>query len=331
MSMRSLWKKRVAMLICSTAVSLLTLLLIEIGTRVFWPEISFQDTEKSLQRNIAFGNSWGWVPNASGICFGKRITIDEFGFRKMISPENYASSWLILGDSVTFGVGVDTEDTYIQLLQNALPSVKLWNTAVLGYDFRNYKDVLNHWLVESQSIPNIRKVIMFVCLNDVDIHDTAIANPRIRVVSSNSIEQVISFFRRNSKFYILLKNTVSDRSKVYFQHDYLLYKNESKTFAEAMNIIDEINAFLRKKNIDFVTVILPYEYQLRAKEDVYLLPQKLLTAHFKEKGIPYIDAFADFERAGDKQRNFLYADFSHFSKNGHRVVANILKEHFKSE
>lgn len=320
------------MLISSTSLSLLALLLLEVGTRVFWPEIGFQDTEKSLQRNNAFGNTWGWVPNASGICFGKRITIDEFGFRKMNAPRNYTSSWLILGDSVTFGVGVDTEDTYIQLLQNALPSIKLWNTAVLGYDFSNYKDVLRHWIVENQSVPKISKVIMFVCLNDVDVHDTADNNPRIKVVSSSSsIEQVISFLRRNSKLYILLKNTVSDRSKVYFQHDYQLYNNESKAFTEAMNAVDEMNALLRERNIEFVTVILPYEYQLRAKEDQYLLPQKLLTAHFKEKGIPYIDTYSGFERAGDKQRNFLYADFSHFSKDGHRIVADILKEHFKAE
>ncbi|MCI0660655.1 MAG: hypothetical protein L0220_06235, partial [Acidobacteria bacterium] len=215
--MKSLWKKRIALLILSTTLCLMMLLLLEAGTRFFRPEIGFQDTEKSLQNRRAFGNTWAWVPNASGICFGKRVVIDEFGFRKTTAPENYTSSWLVLGDSVTFGVGVDTEDTYIQLLQDSLPKVKLWNTAVLGYDFRNYKDVLHHWLIENQSIPNIKKVLMFICLNDIDINSTADENPRIQPVSSNHIEKVISFFRRNSKFYILLKNAVSDRSKVYFQ------------------------------------------------------------------------------------------------------------------
>src|SRR5215813_6242728 len=167
--MKSLWIKRIALLTSSTFLCLLILLLLEAGTRIFRPEIGFQDTERSLENRRAFGNSWGWVPNASGVCFGKQITIDEFGFRKMKVPENYASSWLILGDSVTFGVGVDTEDTYIQLLQNALPGVRLWNTAVLGYDFNNYKDVLHHWLVEDQSIPNINKVVLFICLNDLDL------------------------------------------------------------------------------------------------------------------------------------------------------------------
>ncbi|MCI0390236.1 MAG: SGNH/GDSL hydrolase family protein [Acidobacteria bacterium] len=329
--MKNLWKKRIALSIFSTFMCLLILLSLEAGTRVFWPEIGFQDTEKSLQRGKAFGNTWAWVPNASGICFGKRITIDEFGFRKMTGPEKYASSWLILGDSVTFGVGVDTEDTYIQLLQNTLPVVKLWNTAVLGYDFRNYKDVLRYWLVENQSIPNIKKVLLFICLNDVDLNSTADENPRIKPVTSNNIEKVISFFRRNSKFYALMKSAISDRSKVYFQHDYQLYNNESKTFIEAMNIVDEMNTFLNKRNIDFVTVILPYEYQVRTKDDQYLRPQKLLTAYFMEKGIPYIDTYEYFERTGNEQKNFLYADFSHFSKNGHQVVANILKEHFKAE
>ncbi len=329
--MKSLWKKRIGLSVFSTILCLLIFLLLEAGARGFWPEIGFQDTEKSLQRKRAFGNSWGWVPNSSGVCFGKRITIDEFGFRKMAAPEKYSSSWLILGDSVTFGVGVDTENTYIQLFQNTLHSVRLWNTAVLGYDFKNYKDVLRHWIVDNHSIPNIRRVLLFICLNDVDISGSAFENPHIKPVTSNYVERVMSFFRRNSKLFILMKNAVSDRSQVYFQHDYQLYNNESRAFIEAMNILGEMNAFLRERNIDFAAVILPYEYQLRTKNERHLLPQKLLASSLKEKGILYLDAYPYFELAGDGPKNFLYGDFSHLSKNGHEVVANILKEHFRAE
>ncbi len=117
--------------------------------------------------------------------------------------------------------------------------------------------MLNHWMVERQSIPNIRRVLMFICLNDVDIVGAADENPRIKVTSSNYVENVISFLRRNSKLYILLKNMVSDRSKVYFQYNYQnIYRKENKTFIEAMCLVDKMNSLLQATNIDFQIVIL---------------------------------------------------------------------------
>src|SRR5690348_8188943 len=115
--MNSLWKKRIILSLSSTALCALILLSFEAGTRVFRPEINFQETEKRLLRNNVFGDTYGMEPNASGISFGVPITTDEFGFRRGIAPKNYRSSWLVLGDSVTFGVGVKDEHTYIQLLQ----------------------------------------------------------------------------------------------------------------------------------------------------------------------------------------------------------------------
>ncbi|MCA1558481.1 MAG: hypothetical protein LC731_08080, partial [Acidobacteria bacterium] len=57
------------------------------------------------------------------------------------------------------------------------------------------------------------------------------------------------------------------------------------------------------------------------------LPQKRLAAYITEKGISYIDAYDYFARAGeDTSANFLYVDFGHLSKKGHRIVSNLLKE-----
>lgn len=330
--LKKTWVKRTLLLSFSLVLFVITLLLLEAGTRILKPQISFQDTERSLLREKAFGETNGWVPNASGICFGKTVFTDDFGFRKMSSPEKYDASWLILGDSVTFGVGVETKDTYVQLLQNNFPTVKLWNTAVIGYDLRNYRDVLYHLVKERQAIPNLRKVILFFCLNDVVLSYNLNKGADEGIERSQYIEPVLSFLRRNSKFYILMKNTVSDRSLYYFQRDYQHYKDASEDFAASMKILDEINGFLRERNINLSVVILPYEYQLRKKEEQYLLPQKLITAFLKEKGISYTDAYESFVQVGDNVgENFLYADFTHLSTKGHQVIFNLLKERLKIE
>ncbi|HEY0322594.1 MAG TPA: SGNH/GDSL hydrolase family protein [Pyrinomonadaceae bacterium] len=319
--------KRFALLFSSVIFFLLLVLFLEAGTRILKPEINFQDTERSLLRDNAYGDTYGWKPNATGICFGKRVYTDEFGFRKMTSPQNYKESWLILGDSVTFGVGVETKDTYAQLLQDDHPEIRAWNTAVIGYNARNYRDVLYHLTQGQQGITNLKRVLLFFCLNDVDLGQALGKDLDYQPGQNGYAETLLSFLRRNSKFYMLLKNTVSDRSKFYFNHDYQFYTGGSGNFLETMSIYDEMNRYLQSRNIELTVVILPYEYQLRTKEEKNLLPQKLLTAYFKEKGIQYIDAYDYFARSGgDAKEDYLYADFGHFSKKGHRAVFNLLKE-----
>ena len=126
--------KRIVLLLFSILFCLVILLVLEGVTRVLLPEINFQDSDRALLRPLAYGDSYGWEPNATGICFGKQVAIDEYGFRRLTAPQNYGSSWLVLGDSVAFGVGIGAEDTFIQLLQNNLPHTRVWNTSVIGYE-----------------------------------------------------------------------------------------------------------------------------------------------------------------------------------------------------
>ncbi|MGB7923337.1 MAG: SGNH/GDSL hydrolase family protein [Pyrinomonadaceae bacterium] len=324
--------KRLILLLSSILFCGLILLLFEAGTRVLVPGINFQDSDRSLLRPKAYGESYGWQPGATGICFGKRVTIDDLGFRKMSAPQSYDASWLILGDSVTFGVGVDTEETFVQLLQNNMTNVRLWNTAVIGYDTRNYKDTLNHFTVETKTIPLPQKVLLFLCLNDIDLNSSFDKDLSFKPFDSGYVESLLSFLRRKSKFYMFVKNVVFDRSRAYFQHDLQLYKEAGPGLAESLSILDEMNTSLRERNIELTVVITPYEYQLRKKEAQYLLPQKVLTTYFQEHGIPYIDTYEYFDRAGgDGRQYFLYGDFAHFSKKGHQVVFDLLKERFQKQ
>ena len=185
--------KRFALLLTSVIFPLCLILLLEAGTRIIRPEINFQDTERGLLREKAFGETYGWKPDAAGVCFGKRVFIDEFGFRKISSPRNYQDSWLILGDSVTFGVGVETRDTYAQLLQDAHPEARVWNTAVIGYDARNYRDVFYHLAAGNESLKNLKRVILFFCLNDVDLDEQLEKDLGKRPTRSHFTEMLPSF------------------------------------------------------------------------------------------------------------------------------------------
>lgn len=307
-------------------ISLLLLLLLEAVVRVLRPGINFQGIERGLIRPGAFTPAThGLVPNSEGVCFGTRVRVDESGCRKLSGPDDYAATWLMLGDSVAFGVGVETPQTYAQLLQDEFPSVRVRNTSVPGHNLRSYRDVLEHHLAAAEGGPaggRVERVLLFYCLNDVDIGDTAWHSNRMRPHA----EGFLSFLRRNSKLYLFVKGAASDRSRSYFAYDHQLYERAGPRLAEALAHLGGIVETLRRRNINLLVVLQPYEYQLRTGEPGDRLPQKLVAAFLEERGVPYLDAFEDFAREGAASGEFyLYADHAHFNARGHRVVFDAVR------
>lgn len=290
------------------------LITIELLVRFFFPEINFQGNQRSMFVENKYNKTFGLVPNSSGKFFGKIIHTDEYGFRKMNSPASYEKSWLLVGDSVTFGVGVDTEKIFPQLIQNEFQSKKIYNAAIVGYSTLNYLDLIDAFLRDRD---DIEKVILFFCLNDV-YGDLTLNNRNISIK-----EKALSFLRSNSKLYLLLKNTFFDRSKTYALYDIGIYKEDNSEIDKYLNAILKIKAKIDKTNIDFMIVILPYEYQLRMGD--LKVPQVLLNNYFTEHSINTLDMYDDFTLV-DSENYFLYGDPMHLSPLGHEVVADKMVE-----
>lgn len=313
-------KKNIILLCFSVLLCAAGIIILEAATRILFPEINLQGTQVSLFREKAFGNSVGLQPNAAGIAFDKKVFTDESGFRKMEGPEKFNSAWLILGDSVAFGVGVETEATFAGMLQRQYPKVKVWNTAVPGYSILNYKDVMIHFM---NSDYRIKKIFLFLCLNDIRGYLRAI--PREKRLFRSWVDLLF----QNSKFFLLTVNTLFDRPKAYFFYEYNFYDALRPGLARSLKVMDEMAETAKRHGADFTVIILPFEYQLRTRK--YLLPQELLSGHFKEKGISYMDAFKYFEKAGVESRRFyLYLDAMHLSELGHKTVFGLLKEYIDS-
>lgn len=293
---------------------LLLLIAMEFAVRVLFPQINYQGNQMSLFLEGRFNESVGFVPNSSGIIFGKKIHTDEYGFRQMNTPSKYDKSWLFLGDSVTFGVGLDTEQTFPQLIQNQFQRIKIWNTAVVGYSTLNYLDVVEAFLHDQG---DIEKVVLFFCLNDV--HGNLSLKPR-NVLTK---DRILSFLRSNSKLYLLLKKIFFDQSKRYALYDIGLYKEDNSDIDKYLNAIVDIKSKLDESNIDFLVAILPYEYQLRVGG--LKAPQVLLHSFFAKHNIKSLDLYEDFPPRHSEDY-FLYGDPMHLSSLGHELVAKKMVE-----
>ena len=302
--------------ITAILISLILLILLEFAVRILNPQINFQGVQRSMFVENKFDQTLRLKPNSSGKFFGKEFNTDKHGFRQMNTPTQYDRSWLFLGDSVTFGVAIEKEKIFPQVIQNEFRHTRIWNTAVVGYSTLDYLNVVKAFIRDHS---DLEKIILFLCLNDV--YGNLSLNFRV-----SAKEKVLSFFRSNSKLYLFLKKIFFDRSKAYALHDIGLYKEGNPAIDEYLNAMVRIKSISDKLNIKFLVVVLPYEYQLRVGG--LRTPQVLLKNFFARNDIKSLDLYEDFSSL-DSEDYFLYGDAMHFSHLGHTIVARKMLEVLK--
>ena len=162
------------------------------------------------------------IPGSSGVQFGKRIFIDKYGFRspqKNYYYNNSNDSVFIIGDSVTFGNGVEEDKIFVGRLRKEFKNINFYNTAVPGYNLKHFK----YKLKEIDNFKNIRQIFYFITFNDVYGGKSIIQLNKNEAIkknffSSNIILNKINAFLRNKSYlYMLVLGIVTDPSKRYFK------------------------------------------------------------------------------------------------------------------
>ena len=279
-------------------------------------------------------------PNAEAIVFSKKTFIDEFGFRVPKKDFNYnerKSSILIIGDSVSFGVGVEEENSFIGKLRNEFRNLNFLNSSVSGYHLKHYPEIIKR----NKNIDSIKEVIFFYTLNDISFQQSVV-NWEKQIEENENVEntdffnklkknryfaKINSFLRSKSVFYMWFKGIVSKPSERYFYYIYSIYQNNS-AIKELNEEFIKLRKIVNEKNFKLTIIILPYEYQTRKKNcsNGLLLPQNIvkdILINLKIKFKDYTKIFCDYERP-----NFLFLKFDpvHLSYAGHKLVFDLLKK-----
>lgn len=308
-----------------TAIILITVF-VEFAVRlVTGDRINYQGTSGNMYQSNRYFDSPGWQPNSSGTSFGTNIKINSLGLRgDDIKLNPHSKKLLLIGDSVLFGVGVPDSlilNRYIEKKINN-DSLQILNTGVIGHGLYDYQNVIKCWINEI----NVNKVIIFYVLNDLyrlaDDTNNSITGGRNKL-----IENIFSFLRSNSKFYLWIKNGILDRGKSYFLYDYNLYSETEGNLQKAKNIFESIAHLTDANNIELTVFILPYHYQyLNIVKDSWK-PQRLLIDFFKDSEINAFDLKPAFEK-NNIDDYYLYGDAMHLSGKGHRELAKYIINNF---
>ena len=116
----------------------------------------------------AYGTSNGNARNAEAISYGQTVYTDEHGFRVpkggLPGDESKPEALLILGDSIGFGPAVEEADTFAGLLRSRFPSVRIYNSSVIGYSTPDYRNVVAAFV---PTHPEVTAVVLAYSLNDI--------------------------------------------------------------------------------------------------------------------------------------------------------------------
>lgn len=279
---------------------------------------------------IANGDIHQMSANSSGIHFGQKIYIDQYGFRvpsKDFFYKKNNKSIFIIGDSTAFGNGIPEQKTFVGKLREFFTNLNFYNSSVPGYNIKHFQANID----KVDNFDNVKKVFYFITLNDIyggqsilDLTQNKNLNHENISIKKNSlINKLNAFLSSKSYFYMFFKGIISDPSKRYFKN---IKKNYEKTDLSNMkDYISNLNEKLNRENIDLKVFILPYEFQTRNCSNENLVPQNKINLILKDLKVYYQDLTNNFCKHSNPKSLFYKFDPMHLSNKGHSLVFNLIK------
>jgi lysophospholipase L1-like esterase len=274
---------------------------------------------------------------------GVEYSINALGLRgPEIAFEKPAETFRILGlgDSITFGIGVRDDETYLRRIEKALnaeyhdhPRFEVLNSGVQGYNTRDEVIALEgRWI---QLHPDL--VVIFFYLNDA-YNDIAIKNMGEDLGVHNEPTPLARF----SRVYDLIQHNRQTRAirrrveEIYAQ----------KFFTDAEHVLPQMRSrdvdwrisraalahaaeLARKQGFKLALVILPELYKLDGNYPFDAV-HRLVSATGQELGIPTLDLLETL-RGRDAAKLWVHPADHHPNRDAHALVAAAVEEFLKRE
>ena len=151
-------------------------------------------------KSVSYFDDLSNVKPTKALTFGKKVFIDSKGFR--IPNHNYkynnsGPSILILGDSTTFGVGVEEEKSFTGLLRYHKKDINFYNASVIGHSLRDYAS-----LIKKEKNLKFNKILIFLNINDISTEINA----------DNKKKNYLTFIEKIKKNIVLSKVNIFFRA-----------------------------------------------------------------------------------------------------------------------
>lgn len=332
-------------------------LFMEIVVRIWDPPIANPRMTEIHRPSAVFG--WELVPGSSGFGrLGEYYQINSAGFRDTehtIDKKAEIRRIVAIGDSFTFGMGVNLEETYPKQLQRILTgrgiNSEVINLGVIGHDMWQYYEVLNRRALAYQ--PDL--VILGLWMGDDASESIAPYDESGRYTGPypfRSYEEdqgasgvmsylaIWNFLRhvniqfeykyRYRRGHTYLKG-IEERKKKYGggRPANAFYKAvsgnlERRKYSEFSVTLKEFVKTAHAADAKVLVVMIPDSVQLNEPELQFT--NKFVAQITRELGVPFIDTTPSLEAEEDHTSLYLFPFDAHNSRRGLRIIAKVIAE-----
>ncbi len=290
---------------------------------------------------------WHFVPGQHVVQASKGIEyqINSEGLRgrdfPLRKPED-EKRILVIGDSVSFGFGVDEGESYPSILEKQLrelmpgTDISLINSGVNGYSTREELMFLRKKGIGYE--PDIA-LIGFV-LNDASIYARQYQlKSFIELRNAREREEKLGFVHRLSgrlRFIGIISNAIDrlrpggltldelrtrrcrlNRDIMYLESDEAL-----AGWSTSMGELDEMLGVLADHDIESAVVVFPSRFQFEEKPTPDK-PQRMLREFCESRSVPFLDLLPFILESGGERQ---YLDETHFSAEGCETIAETIRD-----
>ncbi len=288
-----------------------------------------------------------------------KIITDELGQRigkNSLPKDKNKKNIFLFGDSFTYGVGLNYENTYAGLIANKKKDYNIYNFAVGSYSPSVYLYKLKEF-INNKIFPD--KIIVFLDLTDVfDEAKRWNYNESLEKLELNStfayeeslkkekffkrnfkiltnISSYLNFYSRNlrDKINIKFRNQQKIKTSIQGSFTYTNLKSLNKTFWDensfdkGVNLIEErlkqISIISKKYNSEFYLVVYPWAETLELGQNIFSWSKFAKNICDKEN-CTLIDTIPSFSKYKEKNKTWssdlYFLNDEHFNKKGAKIL-----------
>jgi lysophospholipase L1-like esterase len=292
--------------------------------------------------------SYELKPNGRGVgLLGEQISINSQGARdREYDPNKSGPRIVVLGDSFTFGMGVEVEESFVEqteaLISRERNEVQVINLGVIAYSFWQYLELLERRVPEYS--PDL--VIVAFFMDDLaGAKRPEVVVPRqffepdqddwgsgIRVLNLVrnflAVAETKSRTRRGADYLASIEKRKHHLQLENPKHLYAKIQQgalESSILEEFSSAVDFLAAWSVRTNVPILVVFIPDASQIHEADRQVV--NDIAASEFKRAAIPFLDTTPHFEAIEDTGSLFLFPLDAHTSAKGHAVIANAIVEH----
>lgn len=274
----------------------------------------------------------GWFSQNNGD-FRARIRINAFGLRETKPVEAAAGTIWIVGDSMTFGWGVDAEEMYSTQVAG-LSGKPTYNVASPGTDVCGYEALIDRMPAATRPAAVVMGLVLENDLKIYECGDAPITSPAQSAPPVSAVTMMIGgtklWLTEHSALYNFTAIAVK---RVTFVTNFLIWAGfierahvyEAKFPEDILDRVvvstaDEVVRFrtMLEAGTPFAVLVVPTRFELKDGSTYHRRMREETVAALKSRGITALDPVEDFRQAGFVPTHFLHD--GHWSALGHRIA-----------